>query len=142
MVSSLFIGCAIKGGATKGCSAKGCAVKGCCAKKTANNTELSEPKEPIAEPKEPVEPIEPAEGIITAMPVMPQLPDQSGTSEVGRMKTIMKFVGEGDVDKIFFSRVIAVENYKNGKKHGIWIYYKEDGSIDKQEEYRNGESVN
>ena len=97
--------------------------------KTVNNTELPEP-------------IEPDKGFMPEMPVMPQLPNQSGTSEVGRMKTIMKFVGEGDVDKIFFSRVIAVENYKNGKKHGIWIYYKEDGSIEFEDEFNDGEALN
>ena len=54
MVSSLFMGCAIKG-----CSAKGCGTKGCCVNKAVNNAEPSEPKEPI----------EPTEG------VMPEVPD-------------------------------------------------------------------
>ena len=53
MASSLFIGCAIKGGTIKGCSAKGCGTKGCCINKTVNNTEPSETKEPV-EPAEPV----------------------------------------------------------------------------------------
>ena len=53
-------------------------------------------------------------------------------------ETIMKFAGEGERGNPFFSRVISIENYKNGKKHGIWVYYKEDGQIDRLEEYRNG----
>ena len=55
MVSSLFMGCANKGGAIKGCSAKGCGTKGCCVNKAVNNTEPSESKEPI-EPTEGVMP--------------------------------------------------------------------------------------
>ena len=42
MASSLFIGCA-----TIGCLVEGCATKGCCVNKAVNNSELSEPKEPI-----------------------------------------------------------------------------------------------
>ena len=61
MASSLFIGCAIKGGTIKGCSAKGCGTKGCCVNKAVNNTEPSEPKEPI-------EPTEGAEGVTPEVP--------------------------------------------------------------------------
>ena len=62
MASSLFMGCAIKGGAIKVCSAKGCGTKGCCVNKAVNNTEPSQPKEPIETTKG-------AEG------VMPEGPD-------------------------------------------------------------------
>ena len=61
--------------------------------------------------------------------------------DVGTNKTIMTFISAGEMDELFFSRVISVENYKNGRKHGFWRYYKEDGSIDKVEMYRNGELV-
>tara|TARA_Y100000031_G_scaffold112893_1_gene124676 strand:+ start:69 stop:566 length:498 start_codon:yes stop_codon:yes gene_type:complete len=69
MASSLFIGCAIKGGTIKGCSAKGCGTKGCCVNKAVNNTEPSEPKEPI-------EPTEGAEGVMPEVPdvKMPEMP--------------------------------------------------------------------
>ena len=67
MASSLFIGCAIKGGTIKGCSAKGCGTKGCCVNKAVNNTEPSESKEPI----EPIEPVEPAEGVIPEIQKQP-----------------------------------------------------------------------
>lgn len=33
-------------------------------------------------------------------------------------------------------------NYKNGKKHGKWINYNEDGSITNVTEYNNGVQVN
>ena len=46
MASSLFIGCAIKGGTIKGCSAKGCGTKGCCVNKAVNNAESLEPVNP------------------------------------------------------------------------------------------------
>ena len=91
----------------------------CCVNKALNNTELSEP-------------IETAKGVI---------PNQSEAPEVETNKTIMRFVGEGDIDTLFFSKVLSVENYKNGKKHGLFIYYKEDGSIDRIEKYRNEELV-
>jgi len=97
----------------------------CCANKTLNNTELPEP-------------IETAKGV---MPKIPKLSDQSEAPEVETNKTIMRFVGEGDIDTLFFSKVLSVENYKNGKKHGLFIYYKEDGSIDRIEKYRNEELV-
>ena len=61
--------------------------------------------------------------------------------ELETKRTIMNFVGEDDLDGLFFNRVISVENYKNGKKHGLWIYYNEDGKIDKIENYSNGELV-
>ena len=46
MASSLFIGCAIQGGAIKACSAKGCGTKGCCVNKAVNNAESLEPINP------------------------------------------------------------------------------------------------
>ena len=46
MASSLFIGCAIQGGAIKACSAKGCGTKGCCVNKAVNNAESLEPVNP------------------------------------------------------------------------------------------------
>ena len=56
-------------------------------------------------------------------------------------KTVMKFVGEGDTDARFFSRVTSIENYVNGKKHGNWTYYNNDGSINKVEKYNQGELI-
>ena len=53
-------------------------------------------------------------------------------------KTIMNFMGNG---RIFFSRVTSIENYKNEKKHGTWIYYGDDGSQIKIEEYDNGKLI-
>ena len=46
MASSLFIGCAIQGGAIKACSAKGCGTKGCCVNKAVNNAESLKPVNP------------------------------------------------------------------------------------------------
>ena len=54
-------------------------------------------------------------------------------------KTVMKFVGGGDTDARFFSRVTSIENYVNGKKQGNWTYYNNDGSINKVEKYNQGE---
>ena len=48
MASSLFIGCAIKGGTIKGCLAKGCGTKGCCVNKAVNNAESLAPVNPTA----------------------------------------------------------------------------------------------
>jgi len=31
--------------------------------------------------------------------------------------------------------------YLNGKKHGIWVFYKPDGSVSKEIEYKNGKEV-
>ena len=56
-------------------------------------------------------------------------------------KTVMKFVGGGDTDARFFSRVTSIENYVNGKKHGTWTYYKNDGSINKVEKYNQDELI-
>jgi len=67
--------------------------------------------------------------------------DANYIPELETKKTIMNFAGEDDLDGLFFNRVISVENYKNGKKHGIWIYYNEDGKIDKIENYSNGELI-
>ena len=62
-------------------------------------------------------------------------------SELEKKQTIMHFAGEDDQDGLFFSRVISVENYKNGDKHGVWIYYNEDGTIDKIEKYFHGKLI-
>ena len=51
----------------------------------------------------------------------------------------MHFICDSDIDELFFSGVILIHNYKNRKMYCIWIYYKEDGKIDKVEDYRNGE---
>ena len=64
MVSSLFIGCATKGGTTLGCSKKSCETKSCskkscktkscskscCANKTPKNAELQKEKNTNKEP--------------------------------------------------------------------------------------------
>ena len=55
--------------------------------------------------------------------------------EIVKTKTTMNFMGNG---RNFFSRVMSIENYKNEKKHGIWIYYGDDGRQVKIEEYVNG----
>ena len=31
--------------------------------------------------------------------------------------------------------------YNHGKKHGIWVFYKSDGSISKKVEYRNDKEI-
>ena len=59
----------------------------------------------------------------------------SNHQEVVKTKTTMNFMGNG---RSFFSRVTSIENYKNEKKHGIWIYYGDDGRQVKVEEYVNG----
>ena len=58
--------------------------------------------------------------------------------EVVKTKTTMNFMGDG---RIFFSRVTSIENYKNEKKHGTWIYYGDDGRQIKIEEYVNGKLI-
>ena len=55
-----------------------------------------------------------------------------------KTKTIINFRGNG---RNFFSRVISIKNYKNEKKHGTWIYYGDDGSQIKIEEYVNGKLI-
>ena len=55
-----------------------------------------------------------------------------------KTKTIMNFMGNG---RNFFSRVISIENYINEKKHGTWIYYGDDGSQIKIEEYVNDKLI-
>ena len=108
-----------------------------CALHTVRDTALSERNEP----EEPIDPAEPLEGVLSVIPATPQLSFKAGIAELVAQKTIMKFVGKGNNDELFFSRIILVENYKNGKKHGKWIYYNGDASIDKIEEYRDGELV-
>ena len=108
-----------------------------CIANTGRETESSEPEGQ----EELSEPAELAGGVMPVKPDMPQISYKSGTAEVVTQQTIMKFVGKDKIDESFFSRVILVENYKNGKKHGKWIYYNGDASIDKIEEYRDGELV-
>ena len=62
----------------------------------------------------------------------------NGKSEFEIKKTIMNFMGNG---RNFFSRIISIENYINEKKHGTWIYYGDDGSQIKIEEYVNDKLI-
>ena len=49
----------------------------------------------------------------------------------------MYFVGN-EKDDVFFLEVTSLKNYQNGKKHGDWIFYGNDGSIVKIEKYEDG----
>ena len=88
----------------------------------------------------------------------------------GKMKTLMKFKGSGSeevmIEKIVYSQngdtlmlekpsekmkmvreyyengqIKSEGNFKAGKEDGKWIYYNEDGSISKVEEYKDGKLV-
>ena len=78
---------------------------------------------------------------ITTQPTLLENQSNVDISELDANQTIMHFTGEDDQKGLFFSQVISVENYKNGEKHGLWIYYHKDGTIDKIEKYNHGKLI-
>ena len=49
----------------------------------------------------------------------------------------MHFVGN-EKEEFFFMEVVSIKKYQNGKKHGDWIFYDNDGNMVKTEKYQNG----
>ena len=50
----------------------------------------------------------------------------------------MHFTGDDDGD-FFFTDITSIGNYQNGKKHGTWIFYDDDGNVDRIVKYENGD---
>ena len=54
-------------------------------------------------------------------------------------KFIYKDSPSGFIDEVYTTHI---GEFKDGEPHGKWTYYNEDGSIDKVDEYKDGELIN
>ena len=62
-------------------------------------------------------------------------------NNIGGLKikqTTMHFTGDDDGD-FFFTDITSIGNYQNGKKHGTWFFYDDDGNIDRIVKYEDGD---
>ena len=65
---------------------------------------------------------------------------KNNVDELQVNQTTIYFIGDDD-DEFFFMEVTSVKNYQNGKKHGDWKFYDNDGNMAKIEKYEKGKLI-
>ena len=63
---------------------------------------------------------------------------QNNVDEVKIKQTTMYFRGDDD-GSFFFTDITSIGNYQDGKKHGTWIFYDDDGNVDRIVKYEDGD---
>tara|TARA_B100000686_G_scaffold206613_1_gene213473 strand:- start:335 stop:598 length:264 start_codon:yes stop_codon:yes gene_type:complete len=63
---------------------------------------------------------------------------QNNIDEVKIKQTTMHFRGDDDGD-FFFTDITSIGNYQDGKKHGTWIFYDDNGNVDRIVKYEDGD---